>query len=198
MDRNWTPEEKARLVDVWNEPCSLKALAAQYFPGRSPEGLKAMGKRLELPSNRKKRLQYRLAPAPGEILVRKALEHNSSLTCYEIEIIIGSVTIQTIQEYVKRWFEAGELHIVDWRRRSNDGHWSAAYKLGKGVNVPRPAPKPAAKVSRERYARQIGRMKKNSNPFLAAAGFVQAPAGARGRVYKQAMNINDEETEAAA
>lgn len=191
MGHCWTPEEKARLIDVWNEPGSLKAIAAQHFPGRSFESLKAMGRNLDLPANRKERLQYRLPPAAGEILVRKALEHNESLTCYEMEIIIGSVTIQTVQEYVKRWFEAGELHIVGWRRRSNDGQWSAAYKIGKGDNVPKPAPKPLAKVSRESYARQVGGLKKTSNPFLVAAGLVEAPKDGKGRVYKQSMEVDE-------
>lgn len=187
---NWTEEEKILLGKVWLEPGSLKLLAAKYFPARTSDGLKMMGVRLGLPSTRG-RLKYHRRPGACAIKVRQALEQNDSLTCYEIEALLGgSVTLQTVQDYAKRWFLAGETHIAGWRRRSPDGQWSAAYKLGKGVNEDRPAAKSGNQVNRERYARSVG-CKKTTNPFLVAAGLVEAPKCSNGRVYAQPMEIDD-------
>lgn len=189
--RNWSDEDKARLASVWNEPGSLKMLAAKYFPGRTAEGLKSVGVRLGLPSTRG-RLKYHRPLAPGAKSIREALETNDSLTCYEIEIIAGTVTLQTVQKNLRHWLEAGEVHIVGWRRRSHDGQWSAAYRLGRGENVPKPARKTQVQVNRDQYARNVG-MRKKTNPFLVCAGLVQIPVGTVGRVYRQSMSINNEE-----
>lgn len=190
---NWSDKERALLELVWNEPGSLKMLAAKYFPGRTSEGLKSAGIRLGLPASRG-RLKYHRPLAPGAQSVREALESNDSLTCYEIEIIAGTVTLQTVQKNLKQWLEAGEVHIVGWRRRSHDGQWSAAYRLGRGENVPKPARKTQVQVNRDQYARNVG-MRKKTNPFLVCAGLVAPPPSASGRIIRQDMA--SERTEAA-
>ncbi|WP_027815181.1 hypothetical protein [Paraburkholderia bannensis] len=75
------------------------------------------------------------------------------------------------------------VHIVAWRWPEAFGRAEALWALVSAPDAPEPM---GAKRLRRGALRR-------ANPFLAAAGLVQAPAGRPGRVYKQSMSVNDEE-----
>ncbi|WP_407971408.1 hypothetical protein ACJ51O_07865 [Burkholderia pyrrocinia] len=79
-----------------------------------------------------------------------------------------------------------EVHIVDWIPPEGRAQWRPVWAVGTGPDVPCPA---AIKSDAARGARSA--MKRN--PFLTAAGLVTIPAGERGRVFQQSMDVNDEE-----
>lgn len=184
--RAWTDEEDELLKRVWGEKGSLKMLAAAYFPDRTGKALADRAPRIGLPTKRGNLGHGQVSFCA--IQIKRAIEENGALTCYELEKAAG-VQLPRAQEIVRGWLEKGECHIVDWRRRSSDGPWSAAYALGKGENVPKPARKSGALVKREYLARRYGK-KRTPNPFAVAAGLVQAPPAQTGRVFKQEMEVD--------
>ncbi|MEX3933304.1 hypothetical protein AB4Y32_16125 [Paraburkholderia phymatum] len=176
--RVWIEEEDERLKRVWGEKGSLKILAAKHFPGRTGKGIADRARRIGLPTKRGNLGHGQVSYCAMQM--RKAIEENGPLTCYELESAAG-VKMARAQEIVREWLENGECHVVDWRRRSSDGQWSAAYALGNGENIPKPARKSIASVKRDWYARRHGK-KRTPNPFAAAAGLVTIPQGQQGRV----------------
>lgn len=75
------------------------------------------------------------------------------------------------------------VYIVDWRWPASLGRAEALWALGNAPDAPEPMGAQRARRGAVRRA----------NPFLAAAGLVQAPVGRPGRIYKQSMSINDQE-----
>lgn len=77
----------------------------------------------------------------------------------------------------------GQVHVIDWEKRSNGGKPVPVYALGPGENAPIPAPLTVA----EKNKRARSRRKGARNPWLSVAGLVEAPQGATGRIYAQDM-----------
>lgn len=77
-----------------------------------------------------------------------------------------------------------EWHVAEFKWPENQGRAVALYAIG---NLP-----DAVEPMGAQRARRLA-VRRAKNPFFAAAGLVQAPACAPGRVYRQAMNVNDEE-----
>jgi hypothetical protein len=144
--------------------------------------------RLGLPMGRGD-LKYERGLSPCELAIRNALDEHGALTCYELEEA-GIVKLGRAQAITKRWHENELCHIVDWRRRCNDGQWAAVWKYGSGVDKPKPPRKTPSQLGRERYARTVGVLKR-ANPFAVALGAIQPPGAAtKGRVFKQSMEID--------
>lgn len=81
-----------------------------------------------------------------------------------------------------------EVHIKSWRWSDDRMSIAALWTLGDGPDAPKP-------MGLRRW-RDMNK-RRRPNPFLAAAGLVQAPTNeATGRVYKQAMEVEDDEVTA--
>ncbi|AXK61493.1 hypothetical protein CN645_30470 [Burkholderia sp. IDO3] len=79
-----------------------------------------------------------------------------------------------------------EVYISDWIPPVGKAQWRPIWSYGKQPDMPCPG---SIKSAAARAASTAQRR----NPFLAAAGLVTIPTGVRGRIFRQSMDINDEE-----
>lgn len=100
------------------------------------------------------------------------------LTIEELALRLG-ISQQRVSELIGA--HRIELYVADWRPPVTRGHWKQIWAYGNEKDVERP------------FKRRVRDPEPPPNPFLAAAGLVQIPVGAPGRVYKQAMNMDEEE-----
>jgi hypothetical protein len=193
-ERAWPKEDDDRLREAWNAPGPLKWKLDQ-FPGRTWAALCNRGAFLGLPRRTDRRV-IGMQTAWAEDEVVKALTDSDPLTVREIARASG-----VSESHVSKLLRGGrgtKYRIGDWtRQRSNGtGDYWPKWELGSGSD----APKPANQTREERNAvvRSKRRMKAaQSNPFLVAAGLIQAPKCSKGRVYAQSMSAPDEERLAA-
>lgn len=107
------------------------------------------------------------------------LADSEGMTIAEIGCALGmfkSVVVKTIGDH------RSELDIVRWIPGSRKP--AAVWSIGTG----RVAVKP---IKSKRV------MRAQINPFSVAAGQIAAPKGVTGRVYRQSMEVNDDELETA-
>lgn len=99
----------------------------------------------------------------------------------EIAAELG-ITIKSASTMIE--IHRAEVFVKSWDVLTGSGRRPARFALGNEPDAPIPTP--------IRF-----QAKRRVNPFLAAAGLVQAPTTeATGRVYKQAMEVEDQMEEA--
>ena len=187
MNNDWTPEQEKLLLDIWPTGESIK------------RHIKALGDRpyTTIMSHAKKVMK--LPPRPKTARGRQA--YAWPIIKAELERGHGTApeliarTGLSMAPVCHRIREAnpgpnGEIHIVDWRKRSSGGLPVAVYAIGPGINAPMPKPFTTA----EKWAKKKNRKASSANPFAAAAGLVNAPKNGTGRVY---IHLHDNELEAA-
>jgi hypothetical protein len=186
----WSDEEKAILQRIYDGDTTIIE-SAHLLPRRS---LRAIRQRISEtglePRGGKSRSHFRWV----EIAVFEALRQHGPLHCHQIASLIGASS-DHVRAYAYKAHGLQQTHISGWCRLYDRGSNTPIWALGHGED----APKPAKQTRAEKYRKDSVRRKAQRgtlNPFLAAAGLVQAPASAPGRVYKQSMSINDEEVAA--
>ena len=73
--------------------------------------------------------------------------------------------VETTRAFVKEMHKRGLVHIAQWDTRLNRRIKLPMYKLGEGIDKPRPKPIPAAEVSKRYKERQ--KLKAQFDPFYA-------------------------------
>ncbi|MBR8136884.1 helix-turn-helix domain-containing protein [Burkholderia cenocepacia] len=175
----WTTGEVRLLARLYPSPIPSKALYAA-FP-RHPRKSVQVYARTVLKISRPPR-DYKIVAAPAWDRMRAILE-TEKLSVRELVERCG-VSQQRVSELLT--IHRTEVRIVDWIPPVGRAQWRPVWAVGTGPDVPCPA---AIKIKAARAARDA--MKRN--PFLAAAGLVTIPAGERGRVFQQPMDVDDEE-----
>lgn len=186
-ERAWSKEDDDRLREAWNSPGPLKWKMDQ-FPGRTWPALCNRGVFLGLRCRTSKRvIGVQTAWAEGEMV--KAMTDSDALTVKEI--VRKSRVSQSHVQRLLRDGRGKKYRIAEWvRQRSTGcGDWWPKWEIG---NTP-DAPKAANQTRDERNAsvRAKRRVKgAQSNPFLVAAGLIEAPKQGKGRVYQQDMSVD--------
>lgn len=169
----WTNREVELLRELWPTRMPLADLLAM-LPRHTKHSVTGYANRilgLKRPDVKKK-------PAWNAV---KALLKGAPHSAAEIQQKMG-ISRARVHEMLQA--NTDEWYIADYGWPKGFGSAIPKYALG---NLP-DAVKPVA-AQRQRSMKKV-------NPFLAAAGLVQAPTGAAGRVYKQAMNVDEEEVAA--
>ena len=73
--------------------------------------------------------------------------------------------LETTREFVKEMHKRGLVHIAQWDTRLNRRIKLPMYKLGEGIDKPRPKPIPSAEVAKRYKERQ--KLKAQFDPFYA-------------------------------
>lgn len=194
-ERAWSKEEDDRLREAWNSPGPLKWKLDQ-FPDRTWPALCNRGAFLGLPRRTDKRvIGTNVSWTEGDLV--KALTDSDPLTVKDLVRVTG-LSASNLQ----RLLNAGhgkKYRIAEWTRNRFTGcgaYWPK-WELGSGPD----AKKPANQTRAERNARVRAKRRvkaAQSNPFLVAAGLIEAPKLGKGRVFKQDMviHLHDELEEA--
>lgn len=185
-ERAWSPEEDQRLKDAWSAPGPLKWKLDQ-FPGRTWPALCNRGVFLGLPTRTKKRV-IGMKTAWAEDQLIKALTDSDPLTVKELARSAGVSVSRTYSLLCDG--HGKKFRIAEWTRTrfTGCGDWWPKWELGSGPD----APKPANQTREERNAsvRAKRRVKTaQSNPFLVAAGLIEAPKRGNGRIFRQEATV---------
>lgn len=73
--------------------------------------------------------------------------------------------LDTTRDFLKEMHKRKLVHIAQWDTRFNRRIKLPMYKLGEGIDVPRPKPIPSAEVQRRYKERQ--KLRAQFNPFFA-------------------------------
>ena len=73
--------------------------------------------------------------------------------------------VETTRAFVKEMHKRGLVHIAQWDTRLNRRIKLPMYKLGEGIDKPRPKPIPSAEVAKRYKERQ--KLKAKFDPFYA-------------------------------
>jgi hypothetical protein len=192
IEREWKLEEDAEVRALWFEPGPLKTLCARV-PGRSADAIKMRGKKLGLPTNRGALKRSRFSWVTK--VINEELAKGVPLAVFELATLTKA-SEERINDLLARGKKANLYHVVSYVRRSGVGNWAGRWVLGAGKDAEKPKAVPKAAIARKTYAKKR-RKAGQVNPFLAAAGMVQPPAGTTGRVYSQSMSLRDLGKEAA-
>ncbi|MBN3848646.1 hypothetical protein G3N58_17715 [Paraburkholderia sp. Ac-20342] len=190
-ERAWSSEEDDRLRAAWDSPGPLKWKLDQ-FPGRTWPALCNRGVFLGLRARTKKRV-VGMKTAWADDLIVRVLTDSDPLTVKDLVRLTG-----VSGSHVGRLLNDGhgkKYRIAEWIRTrfTGCGDWWPKWELG----TERDAPKPAKQTREERIARKQAkrRMKAaQSNPFLVAAGLIEAPKRGKGVVV---AHFSDGHREAA-
>lgn len=188
----WTPEEDDMLRRIWAEGGPIKRHAAE-LPRHSVEAIITRANNLKLG----KRPKRNRGSEPISLkLIKKQLQI-ADMTTLAISRVTG-IDKSTVVKYIGSESAAGRLHIVSWRKSSKGGVPAAVYRIGAGVNQPRPA----RLTLREKPIKAREKKRKESatvrfNPFSTAAGLVAAPTGSVASSFRHVLATRDEEREFA-
>lgn len=176
MTTIWLAPEKAKLERMYLAGVPVRDIAKEI--GRTEDAIRrAVGRwKLHRPVEHKS-VDVRLNLAWPRI--RAVLEQSHGMTIPDICKACGmfkSVVLNALAEH------RDELDIVRWKPTTRRP--MAIWKLGSGLTAVKPI-----RVRRS--------AKSKANPFLVAMGEIAAPKGGSGRVYRQSMDITDDELEAA-
>ena len=81
--------------------------------------------------------------------------------------------VETTRAFVKEMHKRGLVHIAQWDTRLNRRIKLPMYKLGEGIDKPRPKPIPSAEVAKRYKERQ--KLKAQFDPFYAMCKPVAVP-----------------------
>lgn len=183
-ERAWSKEEDDRLRDAWSSPGPLKWKLDQ-FPGRTWPALCNRGVFLGLPTRTKKRV-IGMKTAWAEDQIAKTLIASDPLTVKELARLSG-----VSASHVGRLLGDGrgkKYRIAEWVRTrfTGCGDWWPKWELGSGPDAPKPMNQ--TRAQRNASVRAKRRIKAaQSNPFLVAAGLIEAPKRSKGRIFRQDM-----------
>lgn len=187
-ERAWTKDEDDRLRRAWDEPGPLKWKLNQ-FPGRTWPALCNRGKFLGLKRRTHKRVIGMKTAWVEEVLIN-TLQNADALTVKELSVLTGASVSQ-----VYKLLSDGhgkKYRIAEWTRTrfTGCGGWWPKWELGSAPD----ASKPANRTNAQRNAsvRSKRRIKQlQNNPFLVAAGLIEAPKHGKGRVFQQSMDVDE-------
>lgn len=183
-ERAWSPEDDQRLIEAWSSPGPLKWKLDQ-FPSRTWPALCNRGAFLGLPTRTKKRV-IGMKTAWAEDQLVKTMQDSDPLPVKELARLSG-----VSASHVGRLLTDGhgkKFRIADWTRTrfTGCGDWWPKWELGSAPDAQKPANQTREK--RNASVRAKRRMKAaQSNPFLVAAGLIEAPKRGKGRIFRQDM-----------
>ncbi|WCM21391.1 hypothetical protein NDK50_08065 [Paraburkholderia bryophila] len=185
----WSPEEDAILADIYSNERAVKH-QANRLPGRSYPAMKARAVRL--------RLEHKKPVTDGSLswikpAIIAALSKGVPLSAASLNEITGA-SRAGLKPVLKRWHRV-EFRIAGWERAGAHG-WLPQFALGNEPDVPKPQPKSMVQACREWRERQRIAQGK-FDPFASFRGLAQIPAGQSGRIYRQSMEVLEDELEAA-
>lgn len=162
MTISWTPDQNALLRKHWSTGENLKTLL-HLFGNRSYKAVVSHAKK-----------QLKLGPRPKTARgvpgyawdwIKAELERGGSGTAPELVKRTGLTTAPVCKELKNaNPGPDGEVHIVEWRRRSTGGEPVAVYAIGPGENAVKPANLTIAE--KNQLARE--RKQHRANPFATA------------------------------
>lgn len=162
MKNFWTPEQEKLLREHWLGGGNLKQ-HLHLFGDRSYKAIVSHAKK-NLGLGRRPR-SARGVPAYAWDWIKAELADGGPGTAPELVKRTGLTTAPVCKELKKaNPGPDGEVHIVEWRRRSTGGEPVAVYAIGPGQNAEKPANLTVAQKN------QIARERKQSraNPFATA------------------------------
>jgi len=125
MGARWTPEDDARIADLWQSERTTKS-ALPEFPGRSIESIRKRAAALGLPDKR-------MPPSTLPEKARAYLKTVPTATAKEVADDVRSCE-QRMRDALRGMAKRGEIHVV-----SHDGpHNAAVYAYGPGENAIKP------------------------------------------------------------
>jgi hypothetical protein len=172
VKNDWLTTEITLLRDQYATASSCAELMA-LFPRHTPASVR-----------RTARIEGLSRPLAGVVKVRpgldrmlKLLETEIALTSREIGKRLG-IKYRAVENLKSLYRD--EFRIAGWEPPPGAGKWAPKWGIANGMpDLPKPFASKGQKVGR-----------KMVNPFATASGQVSAPAGTKGRVYKQDMVIH--------
>ena len=87
---------------------------------------------------------------------------------------LSGLSIKTVRNYLKQLHGRKLTHICDWREDAKGARTLKVYELGRGVDMPKPEPRPKAETCKRyrekiKQAKLLQRMAANFNQFEEAA-----------------------------
>jgi hypothetical protein len=195
MNWGYSEQQLALIERIWTEPgFNLKKECATLFPGKSYQAIVKLAHRKHLgprkhsdrgrPGFARQQLLDELKKHPG---TPAELMRRTKLSC--------AVTYRWMNDIPTG--PRGEIHIRGWQRHPTGGEPSPISMFGPGEDMPRPSALTNTAKSRTHRARarvrNEGAVTAQTNPFATAIGLVRAPEAGVGRIYRQPMNVKDED-----
>ncbi|WP_176114291.1 hypothetical protein [Burkholderia cepacia] len=174
----WTTAEARLLARLYPSSITSAELYAA-FPRHSRKSVQTFARRVVKVKRAERDRKACAAPAWARM---RAILETEQLSVRDLVKRLG-VSQQRVSELLTN--HRAEVHIVDWIPPVGRARWRPVWAVGNTPDVPCPG---AAKAEADREARSAKR-----NPFLTAAGLVTIPAGKRGRIFRQSMDVDVEE-----
>jgi hypothetical protein len=193
----WTPEQDESLRQIW--PTNKRIKANMDLFGEHTYGA-IMTRAYELELGKRPNCPRGQSPIAWK-LVEYQLKRNPLNRYRAAER--ANLDPATTHKVLTLAHAERRVHIFDWERRTKTSALIPVYKLGDGVDKPKP-PK-LSNVEKTRRARErdkrrrifAGESVQGFNPFVTAIGQARAPDGGSGRVFQQSMSLRDFDEEAA-
>jgi hypothetical protein len=143
----WSPEEDARLTEVWKDPAPIKT-QLDKFPGRSERALADRAAALKLPD---RRLFANTARGAATTFARlqKLIEARPSTT--DELAVRAHVSKKTAWRFVNA--HRARMHISKYRPRAANGYAAAVWAWGAGEDAKPPRAKTPNEIALKYYRR---------------------------------------------
>lgn len=183
----WTAEEDAILREMWAQG-ALKSQMSR-LPSRSWKAMLTRAEKLKLP--KRAATIFNCGHSWVDDAAYRLLRSGIPMNSHEMATRIGAS--QSRLRLMLSTDTHNHFRIVGWEHisASNAGSWTPIWSIGSEPDVPKPKKTGAERM---RILRAKKKRPAHCNPFAAALGLTQAPAGVRGRVIK---HLHDDEMEAA-
>lgn len=154
---HWTPEQDARLCELWARDVPVEQIAAEL--GRTEIAIpkRALGN-LGLP--RRAVDQYRNQSIAWPAIQRELQKVPSADSKY-LALVTGYSRRQMLI-LLRQHHTSGDLHIAKWYRYADKGQWAAQYALGAGEDAPKPVPLTRA----QRWQNTAKKLKDNPEHYV--------------------------------
>jgi hypothetical protein len=167
--KDWLTSEVKTLCDEWAAGVATEELAEKY--GRTVRAIEVMARdcRARRPKGFNRPTAWQRIEKSFEAAEMQTVDHMILTTGMWKSTILKAIQSHRHLLHVAKW--------VDSARSDEKGKLKAVWALGAGRDAPKH--KEAKAVS------------KRVNPFATAAGLIQAPAAANGRVYHHLRDDHD-------
>lgn len=143
----WLPEDDLRLTEVWKDPAALKT-QIDKFPGRTELALIHRGAELKLPD---RRLFANAARSVATTFARIEKLIKARPGSMEEIAVRANVSKATVRRFITA--NRGEMHILKYRPRAENGYRAAVWTWGPGKDAVRPKAKTPNEIALAYYRR---------------------------------------------
>jgi hypothetical protein len=171
MGKRWSPEEKAKLRDIYAGKRSIKLRVREELPDRTYGSAKNQAIALGIVSKRHRGHAGRVGYSVICAAIESALSRVSGLTANQLAKCIGSSRDWTRKILCNS--RGSKFRVVAWTHEAATGNLAAVWALGAGPDAPKPPA--AAATMRSRKWRAARRVRDGKvNPFSTAMQQVAA------------------------